>query len=70
MKAEKLQRMANDIARNLAAHGEAAPAAVAEHLRNFWTPRMRAELLAMVDAGGEGLDGLVMQAAAGLQQPS
>lgn len=70
MKPEKLQRMANDIARNLAAMGEAAPAAIAEHLRQFWTPRMRTELKAMVDAGGAGLERLVVQAVGALQQPS
>jgi formate dehydrogenase subunit delta len=63
MSPDKLQRMANDIARNLAALGDGAPAAIAEHLRQFWTPRMRAELLALVDAGGDGLERLVMEAA-------
>lgn len=62
MNPEKLQRMANEIARNLAALGDAAPAAVAEHLRQFWTPRMRAELRAMVEAGGDGLEALVVEA--------
>lgn len=68
MNPDKLQRMANDIARNLAALGDGAPAAIAEHLRQFWTPRMRAELLAMVDAGGAGLERLVVQAA-GILRP-
>ena len=68
MNPDKLQRMANDIARNLAALGDGAPAAIAEHLRQFWTPRMRAELLAIVDAGGAGLERLVVQAA-GILRP-
>lgn len=68
MNPDKLQRMANDIARNLAALGDGAPAAIAEHLRQFWTPRMREELLAMVDAGGAGLERLVVQAA-GILRP-
>lgn len=67
MNPDKLQRMANDIARNLAALGDGAPAAIAEHLRQFWTPRMRAELLAIVDAGGAGLERLVVQAAGTLR---
>lgn len=67
MNPEKLQRMANDIARNLAALGDGAPAAIAEHLRQFWTPRMREELLAMVDSGGAGLERLVVQAAVALR---
>lgn len=62
MSPEKLQRMANDIARNLAALGDDAPAAIAEHLRSFWTPRMRAELRALVEAGAEGLEPLVVAA--------
>lgn len=62
MSPEKLQRMANDIARNLAALGDAAPAAIAEHLRSFWTPKMRAELRALVEAGGEGLEPQVIEA--------
>jgi len=68
MNPDKLQRMANDIARNLAALGDGAPAAIAEHLRQFWTPRMREELLAIVDAGGAGLERLVVQAA-GILRP-
>ncbi len=64
MNPDKLQRMANDIARNLAALGDGAPAAIAEHLRQFWPPRMRAELQAMVTAGGEGLEPLVVEAVA------
>ncbi len=68
MSPDKLQRMANDIARNLAALGDGAPAAIAEHLRQFWTPRMREELLAIVDAGGAGLERLVVQAA-GILRP-
>ncbi|MDE2404937.1 MAG: formate dehydrogenase subunit delta [Sphingomonadales bacterium] len=39
--------MANDIARNLAAQGEAAAiAGTAQHIRDFWDPRMRAGLRA------------------------
>ncbi|HEX2808492.1 MAG TPA: formate dehydrogenase subunit delta [Kineosporiaceae bacterium] len=60
-------RMANDIAaqfRHLP--HDAAVAAVAGHLRSFWEPRMRAQLLEQVAAGGEGLDPLVLDAAARL----
>jgi formate dehydrogenase subunit delta len=43
----RLAYMANQIARNFAAQGEVvAAAATAEHLRNFWDPRMIAGLLA------------------------
>ncbi|GMU43390.1 MAG: formate dehydrogenase subunit delta [Xanthomonadales bacterium] len=66
MKPDKLARMANDIAHNLAALGDAAPAAIAEHLRHFWTPRMRKELLQLIQAGGASLEPTVVEAARAL----
>ena len=43
----RLIYMANQIARNLAASGqEAAIAATAQHIRDFWDPRMKAAILA------------------------
>jgi formate dehydrogenase subunit delta len=42
--------MANDIAANLTRMpGQAPEEAVADHLLKFWDPRMRAELLGLVD---------------------
>ena len=42
-----LVRMANQIARNLAAQGEeAAIAQTAQHIRDFWDPRMKAAIRA------------------------
>lgn len=42
-----LRYMAEQIARNFAAQGEqAAVSATAEHIRQFWDPRMKAQLLA------------------------
>jgi formate dehydrogenase subunit delta len=42
----RLHHMANQIARNLAAQGEdAAIAATAQHIRDFWDPRMKAAIL-------------------------
>ncbi len=44
----RLAYMANQIARNFAAQGEeTAIAATAEHLRNFWDPRMIATFVAV-----------------------
>jgi formate dehydrogenase subunit delta len=44
---DKLTYMANQIARNLAAQGEeTAIALTAQHLRDFWDPRMKAAILA------------------------
>lgn len=67
MKLEKLIRMANEIARNLRAQpGDQAVVATAEHLRSFWTPGMRASLIAHARAGGDGLDPIAAQALARL----
>lgn len=47
MDPDRLTYMANQIARNFAAQGEAAAiAATAEHILAFWDPRMKAALLA------------------------
>ena len=47
MDADHLIYMANQIARNLAAGGEAAAvAATAQHIIDFWDPRMKAAILA------------------------
>jgi formate dehydrogenase subunit delta len=50
-------RLANDVAAQFAHRPlDEAARAVATHLRAFWEPRMRAALLAHVDAGALGLD--------------
>lgn len=67
MEVSKLVYMANQIARNLAAQGpDKATAAVAEHIRLFWDPRMKATIIAHDQHGGEGLDPLVRSALARL----
>jgi formate dehydrogenase subunit delta len=66
MQADKLVHMANQIARAFAVEGEAtAITATANHLKLFWDPRMRREILVHLEAGGEGLDS-VARAALGL----
>jgi formate dehydrogenase subunit delta len=58
MDVDNLVRMANRIADFFGAmpeHGEAV-AGVADHLRRFWDPRMRRELLAYLDGPGGGAD--------------
>jgi formate dehydrogenase subunit delta len=52
---ERLIYMANQIATFFAAQRGEAPVSVADHLRAFWEPTMRAEILAWVGAGGGGL---------------
>ena len=47
MEIERLRHMADQIARNFAIQGEeAAIAATAQHIRDFWDPRMKAQILA------------------------
>lgn len=60
MDSQRLAYMANQIARNFAAQGEvAAVAATAQHIRDFWDPRMKAAILA---GDKEGLDPIARQA--------
>jgi formate dehydrogenase subunit delta len=54
---DNLVRMANNIEAFFRAEPdrEAAVAGIENHLRRFWEPRMRASIVAHVQAGGEGL---------------
>jgi formate dehydrogenase subunit delta len=61
----KLVKMANEIGSFFEAepHRPTALDGVAGHLKRFWDPRMRRELLAWVDArDGDGLSPLVLEA--------
>ncbi len=59
----KLARMAGQIADFFAAYPEdKAVPAIAEHINQFWTPRMRAELARAFPPGTPGLHPLVAQA--------
>ena len=64
MDGNKLIRMANDIAAFFAAEPVRADAVagVAGHLQRFWDPRMRRQLLALFDGGGDDLHELVREA--------
>lgn len=67
MDARRLTAMANQIGAFFRAQGEAAAVAgVEDHLRRFWDPRMRREIVAHLNAGGEGLDPNVRAAVARL----
>ncbi len=60
---DKLVYMANQIGKFFVAQGESeAPAAIAEHLKKFWEPRMLTAIFAHLQAGGAGLDPVVRQA--------
>ena len=70
MSHDRIVYMANQIARAFKSKGEAgAIAATAEHIRNFWDPRMRKQLADRLAAGGAGLDAIVRRAAAQLSTP-
>ena len=57
-------RMGNDIARQFAHLPAAkAAAAIAVHIETFWSPRMRRGLEALVAAGDDRLDPLLVDAA-------
>ena len=67
MDARKLVKMANEIASFFASEPDpsARLAGVAGHLRRFWDPRMRRQLLSHVEErGGEGLSELALAAIA------
>lgn len=70
MSAEKIARMANDIAKFMESkpHAEGV-AGLAAHINDFWEPRMRRQLFQLIDAGGAGLRPLVMEAAGAIRRP-
>ncbi|MBI1213030.1 MAG: formate dehydrogenase [Alphaproteobacteria bacterium] len=66
---EKLIANANQIGKFFRAQGEAeAPAAIADHLRKFWDPVMRADIVAHLERGGAGLDPLARKGVELLRQ--
>ena len=71
MSPEKLARMANQIATFFRAQPtEDRAALVAKHLDDFWEPRMRRQLLELVQAGHADLDPLVVEAAGRMRAPA
>jgi formate dehydrogenase subunit delta len=63
MKPEKLVMMANQIGAFFASQkGDEAVHGIVDHIKKFWDPRMRAALLAHLEAGGEGLEPQVRRA--------
>lgn len=71
MSADKIVRMANDIAKFMESkpHAEGV-SLLASHVNDFWEPRMRRQLFAVIDRGGEGLRPLVMDAAGAIRRPA
>jgi formate dehydrogenase subunit delta len=63
MNIEHMATMANDIANFFASEPDhaAAVAGVANHLKRYWEPRMRVQIIAHADAGGHGLSDLARE---------
>ncbi|MBO9459497.1 formate dehydrogenase subunit delta [Labrenzia sp. PO1] len=62
MSPEKMVYMANQIATFFKTQpGIDQAEKVANHLKDFWEPRMRDQLRAHVEAGGAGLDSVVLE---------
>lgn len=70
MSADKIARMANDIAKFMESkpHAEGM-ALLASHINDYWEPRMRRQLFQLLDSGGEGLRPLVLDAAGAIRRP-
>jgi formate dehydrogenase subunit delta len=64
MDIDNLVRMANRIGEFFAALPDAAEAraGIAGHLQRFWDPRMRRQIVAHVELGGDGLSSIVREA--------
>ncbi|WP_323779881.1 formate dehydrogenase subunit delta [Thalassovita sp.] len=70
MKPDKLIYMANQIATFFESkpHDEGVQG-VADHISDFWEPRMRLQLFELLDAGADGLKPLVIEAAPKIRKP-
>ena len=70
MSPDKLITMANQIARFMESkpHAEGV-SGLASHINDFWEPRMRRQLFELLDAGGDGLRPLVLEAADQIRRP-
>lgn len=71
MSADRIVRMANDIAKFMESkpHAEGV-AGVAGHINDFWEPRMRRQLFQKIDAGETGFRPLVLEAAGKIRRPT
>jgi formate dehydrogenase subunit delta len=70
METRDMVRMANQIGEFFKTYGEEeAIIGIAEHINNFWEPRMRRDFFAHLDKGGKGFDPLVVKAAVNIKQP-
>ena len=70
MSADRIVRMANDIAKFMESkpHAEGV-SMLASHINDFWEPRMRRQLFQKIDAGEAGFRSLVLEAAGAIRRP-
>ena len=69
MDTTRLAAMANQIAAFFATQrGQSGALEVADHLRKFWEPRMRADLMTRIDSDGAEAAGLSPLAAAAMEE--
>ncbi|WP_374370498.1 formate dehydrogenase subunit delta [Tabrizicola sp.] len=71
MSADKIVRMANDIAKFMESkpHAEGV-SMLAAHINDFWEPRMRRQFFQKLDAGETGFRPLVLEAAGAIRRPA
>ena len=71
MSAEKITRMANQIAQFMESkpHAEGV-SMLAAHINDFWEPRMRRQFFQKLDAGETGFRPLVLEAAGAIRRPA
>ena len=70
METRDMLRMANQIADFFKGYPrEEAVKEAATHLNNYWDPRMRKHFFDYLAKGGEGLDPLIIEAAAQVRKP-
>lgn len=71
MSADRIVRMANDIAKFMESkpHAEGV-SMLASHINDFWEPRMRRQLFQKIDAGETGFRSLVLEAAGAIRRPA
>jgi formate dehydrogenase subunit delta len=63
MSPDRLVYMANQIGSFFATqHGRDPAIAIADHLKKFWDPRMRKQIIAYAEQGGAGLKPDVLRA--------
>lgn len=64
----KLIRMAEEIHQFFRHQGDTAPAAAADHIRQFWAPVMRQEFLAAISEAQESISPTIREIAGELER--